>query len=137
MKYLILLFIGINLSFGQIKEGSLSGTLKLETDDFRNLSKSANKNINYNGNRGGFSNAIIVKIAENEYWVKNVEINSKSGDVYSFNDVLMKNHLPLIKQVTAFYGYVLSFSPNSDVVEVYIADETGSKNSDAIFILLK
>lgn len=137
MKYFIFLCIGISLSYGQTVQESLSGTLKIEIDDFRNSAEFTNKSINYDENKSGFSNSIIIKTAKNEYWVKNVEINSKSGDVYSFNDVLMKNHMPLIKQVTAFYGYVLSFLPNSDVVEVYIADEIGSKNSDAIFILLK
>lgn len=138
MKILIIILLSVSISFAQMANGESSKNLPLVSivkpeGPLTYLNKDLNKDGKFEILRG----EKIIKIGDNEYWVKNTEMTSSGGDIYTFYNKLKKNDAPVVRQVTADYGYILIFEPGNENVEVYLAGETGSKESDPLFISLK
>ncbi len=143
MKYLIFIFLmsglSFNLSFSQMANGSNSSSSSSIKHVVKIINTHAsvryvNTDFNKDGRKEILKGESIIKLAEGEYWVKNTTLTSEEGDVFTFNNKLRKNGEPVIRQVTAEYGYIIIFIPDSDYIEVYLASESGSKDSDVIFI---
>lgn len=143
MKYLLYLLICfyllICISFVYTQTLNISFTKEFlnEIYTYNRISEAALSDIDIDRKFEISNSSFILKTAKNELWVKNVEISSKSSDVYSFKSKLKKNNVPVTMQVPAAYGYILVFTPNSYDIEVYQASENGSKNSDVLYITMK
>ena len=136
MKYLLFLFIAVNIVFAQSANGSyVSNVHYIGIAENRNVAGSV-EGFNLPGNLGILKGEKIVNLGNNEYWISNTELTSVNGDVYIFSESLYKNVLLVIDQVNARYGYVLVTQPGENEAVVYIAGEKGNKTSDPISIVL-
>ncbi len=138
MKYLICLLIVVNITLSQSSKDDLSGLISVVSIiEAGSQSTYINKDLNSDGKIEILAGEKIVKLAEDEYWVRNTTMTTENGDIYTFNNKLKKNDSPVIRQVNSEYGYILQFQPGDAVAYVYISDESGNKNSDAISIKLQ
>lgn len=135
MKYIIfiLLLSGYTISQDNYKMIRMENSISNGETKIQNISK----DFNMDGNNEILRGSEITKISKREYWIKNTELILNNGDVYNFSKILLKNNSAIIEQVSAEYGYILVFKNKSSVVEVYVADAKGDKNSDALFLQLK
>ena len=137
MKYLICLAIIINIGFSQTKGEYSDLVSSVRIIEAGSQSTYINKDLNADGKIEILSGEKIVKVGEDEYWVRNTTMTTENGDIYTFSNKLKKNDDPVIRQINSEFGYILQFQPGESVTYVYIADETGNKNSDAIALKLQ
>jgi hypothetical protein len=136
MRYLVILLIGLNVTFAQMANGMKTPEMTiLNISEGRGFT-SFEGNLNSLGKNEKIEGESIVKLANNEYWIKNSEMRSGNGDIYSFAGSLLKNGKSIIEQVKAEYGYVLVITPNSHEAVVYLAGPNGAKASDPVSIEL-
>jgi hypothetical protein len=137
MKFIAVIFLFSVTLYTQVPNaGSDADIIKVTGLYTSEAVKYINGDLNSDGKNEKMSGERIIKMTDNEYWIKNTELVSGSGDVYEFDDKLRKNDEPLIRQVVADYGYILVFIEGEDFAEAYIAGEKGSKQSDPVLIRL-
>ena len=135
MKYLLALILSITISYSQSANGSSSGNvLHLSTIVKSPVLTTLKIDLDSDGYSENLKGESIIVLGNNEVWVKNTEIVSKSGDKYLFGNKLKKNNMNLISQVSAEYGYILVYGEGSDEILVYLAGSNGEKDSDAFSI---
>ncbi len=136
MKYILFLLMMVNIVFAQMANGKNS-SMAYVTGISGNLNLSG-VNESYKLPEAGaiLKGELIINLGNNEYWLKNSELTSASGDVYVFSESLLRNGVPVIDQVDAKYGYILVTTPGQKEAVAYIAGEKGSKASDPVEIKL-
>lgn len=138
MKYLLFLLISVNLVLAQSANGKSSQYITIlnviKTENTVNYIKA---DLNNDGSMEILNGENIIQVNEKEYWVKNSELRTESGSVYEFSNNLMKDNKSVSEQVKAEYGYILVFADGLSNIEVYIAGEKGSKESDPLMISAK
>ena len=83
----------------------------------------------------------FIKLGYNSYWVKSGSIRANGGSfVVNFAKELTINNQKAIDQVKAGFGYIVEYvqSPKEGTAfYVWIANETGERNSDDLLIQIK
>ncbi|MEO8513516.1 MAG: hypothetical protein ABI543_08155 [Ignavibacteria bacterium] len=132
LMFAVVLTLAVSLTFAQGANGRTSNSVSMLNVIKTNNSVSYIKeDLNSDGRFEILKGGKIIKTAANEYWVHNTSLMTQNGDVITFNDIIKKNDISLIDQITAEYGYVLVFIPGDKDIVVYIAGSFGSKNSDS------
>lgn len=135
MKYLMVIILSISFSFSQSANGNGPNLImNVSTANSSIVSNFLKIDLNADGNSETLQGERIIKLNENEIWVKNTELTSINGDRYYFGNKLKRNNVNLTNQVTSEYGYILVYEENK--VIAYIAGKEGYKDSDAILISL-
>jgi phosphotransferase system glucose/maltose/N-acetylglucosamine-specific IIC component len=136
MKYIFAIILSISFSFAQGSNGSSSGAvMNITMNDNSIILNYLKTDLDYDGNDEVLKGERIVRLNENEIWVKNTELISESGDKYYFGNKLKKNNINIMNQVVSEHGYILVYEENE--VVTYIAGKDGNKDSDAISISIK
>lgn len=138
MKYILILLVSVQIVMSQSGNGSASNMEHNFT--LLNIVKPelavnlVENDFNLDGYIETLKGEKIIKISNHEYWVKNTTLSTAEGDIISFGKDLKINNQEVTKQVQAKNGYIVIFEQGTSILEIYLADEHGSKDSDVFVI---
>ncbi len=141
MKYIFILILAAQIVLAQSANGVSSngeiytnniGTVKVIHTE--NSVISIKNDFNKDGNYDVLKGDNIIKMGSNEYWVRNTTLTAYSGNIITFGNELKINENKIMDQVSATNGYIIVFEEGTGNIDVYIANEFGSKDSDVISI---
>ncbi len=127
VKYIIMMLLNVSITISQVDAVSLKkisrGELELRQD------------FNSDGKIEYLHAASIIKMGKDTYWVKDGQlINSSNTKTFDFREIFSINNIPVVNQVKAKFGYIISFTRNEKTISVSISDPLGNRNSDELLL---
>lgn len=133
--FVIILITGIRVIFSQTSSTDNSAVINIiKPENLPAVTMNTHFEKITDFNNAEITEDKITYIEKNELWVKNISLITKENSVIKFAEKIYKDDVPLMDQLNSDFGYILYFDKKFNIIEVYIADKYGRKNSDVIFL---